>query len=108
MRKGPTRAYIKRGIWHLVERRKEQKGEFFAILGAITKPLLNHGNRWNRIFRKKYQRVERHVLNPTLVRTNRTYVQKIGPQRQRIRRYGPRNKRRRRKIGKNFWVVKED
>ena len=52
MRKGPTRAYIKRGIWHLVERRKEQKGEFFPILGAITKPLLNHGDRWNRIFRK--------------------------------------------------------
>ena len=49
-----------------------------------------------RVFFAKYQRVGRHVLNPTGVRINRPYVRKIGPRRQRTRRYGPRNKRRRR------------
>ena len=48
------------------------------------------------LFFAKYERVGRHVLNPTCVRTNRTYVQKISPWRQKHRRYGPRNKHRRR------------
>ena len=47
------------------------------------------------IFFAKYQCVERHVLNPTRVRNYQTYIQKIGPQRQRIRKYEPRNKHRR-------------
>ena len=104
MRKGPTTAYIKYGIWHLGGRRKKQKGVFFPILRAITKPLLLSATTGigGIVFFAKYQRVERPVLNATLVRTNRTYVQKIGLQRQRIRRYGPRNKRRRRKIGKKL------
>ena len=32
-----------------------------------------------RAFFAKYQRVGRHVLNPTCVRINQTYVWKIGP-----------------------------
>ena len=47
------------------------------------------------VFFAKYQRVGSHVLNTTHVRINRTYVRIIGPRRQRIRRYGPQNKRRR-------------
>ena len=48
------------------------------------------------VFFAKYQCVGRHVLNPTCVRINRTYVRKIIAQRQRICRYGLQNKRRRR------------
>ena len=51
------------------------------------------------VFFAKYQRVGRHVLNATLVTINQTYVRKIDPRRQRIRRYGPQNKRRQRQRG---------
>ena len=44
------------------------------------------------VFFAKYQRVGRHALNTTRVRINRTYVQKVGPQRQRIHKYRLRNK----------------
>ena len=50
----------------------------------------------SRIVHARCQKVGRHVLNPTRVRTTRTYVRKIVPWRQRIRRLGPRNQRRRR------------
>ena len=33
------RTYIKRGIWHLCDRKK-QDGGFLPILGALTRPLL--------------------------------------------------------------------
>ena len=44
------------------------------------------------VFFAKYQRVGRHVLAPTCVRIARTYVKKIRPRRQKIRRIGPRNR----------------
>ena len=44
-----------------------------------------------RVFFEKYQRIDRHALAPTQVKIARTYVQKIGPRRQRIRRIGPRS-----------------
>ena len=50
----------------------------------------------DRVFFAKYQRVNRHVLASTQVRIARTYVQKIRPRQQRIRRIGPRNRQRRR------------
>ena len=40
MRKGHARANLKRGGWHLGGHRKEQRGGFLPILGAIAKPLL--------------------------------------------------------------------
>ena len=40
MRKGPAATYIKRGTWHLGGWRKNQKGRFLPILGAIAKPSL--------------------------------------------------------------------
>ena len=49
-----------------------------------------------RFFFAKYQRVNRHALALTQVRIARTYVLKIGPKRQRIKRLGPRNKGKRR------------
>ena len=49
-----------------------------------------------RFFFVKYQRVNRHALALTQVRIARTYVLKIGPKRQRIKRLGPRNKGKRR------------
>ena len=48
------------------------------------------------VFFAKYQRVDRHALTSTQVRIARTYVWKIVPRRQRIRRIGPRNRQRRR------------
>ena len=68
------------------------------LLQRLLKPRRVHLPNGGVLF-AKYQRVGRHVLNPTCVRINRTYVRKIGPRRQRIRRYGPRNKRRRRQQG---------
>ena len=44
----------------------------------------------------KYQRVGRHALTPTLVRISRTYITKIRPRQQKIRKIGPRNRQRRR------------
>ena len=41
-----------------------------------------------RTFYARYQRVNRDTLYPTKVRIRRTYVQKIGPRRQRKRRRG--------------------
>ena len=32
--------HIKSGIWHLVGRKKKQKGGFLPILGALARPLL--------------------------------------------------------------------
>ena len=49
-----------------------------------------------RVFFSKYKRVNSHAPAPTQVRISRTYVQKIGPRKQRIRRFCPRNKRKRR------------
>ena len=51
-----------------------------------------------RVFFAKYQRVGRHVLNPTPVKINRTYVRKFGPRRQRIR-ITARIRRRRQQVG---------
>ena len=48
------------------------------------------------VFFAKYQKVGRHALTPTRVRIVRTYVRKIGPRRQRIRRIDPRKRRRKR------------
>ena len=45
-----------------------------------------------RVFFAKYQRVNKHTLAPTQVRIARTYVRKIGPRQQRIRRISPRNR----------------
>ena len=45
------------------------------------------------VFFAKYERVNRHALAPTHVRIAGTHVQKIRPRRQRIRRFVPRNKR---------------
>ena len=49
-----------------------------------------------RVFFAKYQRVGRHALTLTYVRTARTYVRKFGARRQRITKIGPRNRQRRR------------
>ena len=49
-----------------------------------------------RVFFSKYKRVNRHAPAPTQVRILRKYVQKIGPRKKRIRRFCPRNKRKRR------------
>ena len=49
-----------------------------------------------RVFFAKYKRVHRHALAPTQVRIARRYVPKITPGRQRIRRFGLRNKRKKR------------
>ena len=48
------------------------------------------------VFFAKYQRVCRHALTPTRVRIAITYVRKIGPRQQRIRKIGPKNRWRRR------------
>ena len=48
------------------------------------------------IFFAKYERVNSHALAPTQVIIARTYVRKLGRMRQRIRQFGPRNKRKRR------------
>ena len=45
-----------------------------------------------RVLFAKYQSVGRHKLTPTPIRIVRTYVRKIGPRQQRIRRIGPRNR----------------
>ena len=48
------------------------------------------------VFFAKYKRVNRHALVPTQVRIARRHVRKIGPRRQIIRRFGLRNKQKRR------------
>ena len=45
-----------------------------------------------RVFFAKYQMVARYALTPTWVKITRTYVRKIGPRRQRIRRICPKNR----------------
>ena len=49
-----------------------------------------------RVFFAKYQRVGRPWLIPTGIRISRTYVRKIRHRQQRIRKIGPRSRRRRR------------
>ena len=51
------------------------------------------------VFFAKYQTVGRHALAPTCVRIVRSYVRKIRPRQQIIRRIGPRNRRRRQQAG---------
>ena len=59
-----------------------------------------------RVFYARYQKVSRHVLNPTRVKIARTYVRKIGLRRQRIRRIGQRNQRRRRQqVGRGLDIA---
>ena len=48
-------------------------------------------------FFARYQKVGRHVVNPTCVRIARINFRKIEPRRQRARRIGPGNQRRRRR-----------
>ena len=48
------------------------------------------------VFFARYKEINRHILAPTQEKIARTYVGKMESRRQRIRRFGPRNKRKRR------------
>ena len=50
----------------------------------------------DRVFYARCKKVGRNVFNPTRVRIARTYVRKIGPRKQKIRRLEPEKQRRRR------------
>ena len=50
----------------------------------------------SRVFFAKYQMVARYALTPTCIRIAKTYVKKIGPRWQRIRRISPKNRQKRR------------
>lgn len=61
------------------------------LLGPTRVQLLN-----GRVFYARCKKVGRNVFNPTRVRIARTYVGKIGPRKQKIRRLEPEKQRRRR------------